>query len=81
MIAVNLYAGNEYWLAAGATDKAKNISVEVFDETGAPVTGEKFDEGTKAASGISVDNSGEYFVRVRLEDGDSAGICFVYCYK
>ncbi|MEO7723431.1 MAG: hypothetical protein ABIU29_01895 [Chthoniobacterales bacterium] len=81
VIAVNLYAGNEYWFSAGATEKAKKLSVQVFDETGALVTGEKFDSGTKAASGVSVDNSGEYFIRVRLDDGDPAGVCFVYSYK
>lgn len=31
VIAVNLYAGDEYWFAARATDKAKKISIEVFD--------------------------------------------------
>jgi hypothetical protein len=81
VIAVNLYAGNEYWFSAGATEKAKKIAVEVFDETGAPVAGEKFNSGTKAASGVSVDNSGEYFVRVRLEEGEPAGVCFLYSYK
>lgn len=81
VIAVNLYAGNEYWFSAGATDKAKKILLEVFDETGAPVAGEKFDSGTKAASGVSVENSGEYFIRVRLAEGDAAGVCFVYSYK
>jgi hypothetical protein len=81
VIAVNLYAGNEYWFSAGATEKAKKITVEVFDETGAPVAGEKFNSGTKAASGVSVDNSGEYFVRVRLEEGEPAGVCFLYSYK
>ncbi len=81
LIAVNLYAGNDYWFSAGATPKAKKLSVEVFDEAGAPVTGEKFNSGTKAASGISVENSGEYFIRVRLDEGDPAGVCFVYSYK
>lgn len=81
VIAVNLYAGNDYWFSAGATDKAKKLSLEVFDETGAPVKGEKFNSGTKAASGISVDNSGQYFVRVRLEEGEPAGVCFLYSYK
>ncbi len=81
VIAVNLYAGNEYWFSAGAAGKAKKISVEVFDETGAPVAGEKFDSGTKAASGVAVENSGEYFVRVRLDEGEPAGVCFVYSYK
>src|SRR4029077_9446441 len=40
IIAVNLYAGNEYWLSAGATEKAKKLSLDLFDETGAPVGAE-----------------------------------------
>ena len=81
LLAVNLYAGDEYWFSAGATEKAKKLTIEVFDETGAPVTTEKFNSGTKAAAGFSVSNSGEYFIRVRLEEGESAGVCFVYSYK
>ncbi len=81
VIAVNLYAGNEYWFSAGATEKAKKLSIDVFDETGAPVTTETFNEGTKAAAGLAVNNSGEYFIRVRLDEGDAAGVCFVYSYK
>ena len=81
LIAVNLYAGNQYWFSAGATDTAKKISVAIFDETGAPVTAEKYDSGTKAAAGLSVTSSGEYFIRVRLDEGEAAGVCFVYSYK
>ena len=81
IIAVNLYAGNEYWLSAGATEKAKKLTVDVFDETGAPVAAETFNSGTKAAAGFSVTNSGQYFVRVRLEEGEAAGVCFLYSYK
>ena len=81
IIAVNLYAGNEYWLSAGATEKAKKLTVDLFDETGAPVTAETFNADTKAAAGFSVTNSGQYFVRVRLEEGETAGVCFLYSYK
>jgi hypothetical protein len=35
---------------------------------GAPVAAETFNSGTKAAAGFSVTNSGQYFVRVRLEE-------------
>jgi len=81
LIAVNLYAGNEYWFSAGATDEAKALTVEVFDETGAPVTTQIFNSGTKAAAGFPVINSGQYFVRVRLVEGAPAGVCFLYSYK
>ena len=81
VIAVNLYAGNDYWFSAGATDKAKKLAVEVFDETGAPVTTQIYNSGTKAAAGFPVTKSGQYFVRVRLAEGEAAGVCFLYSYK
>jgi hypothetical protein len=81
VIAVNLYAGNEYWFSAGATDAAKKLSIEVFDETGAPVSAQMFNSGTKSAAGFAVTNSGQYFVRVQLTEGESAGVCFLYSYR
>jgi hypothetical protein len=81
LFAVNLYGGNQYWFSAGATEQAKKLAVEVFDETGALVTTEKYNAGTKAAAGLSVANSGEYFVSVRVDEGAPAGVCFVYSYK
>lgn len=81
LIAVNLYSGNDYWFSIGATDKAQKTAIEVFDETGAPLPTQKYNSGTKAAAGLSVTKSGEYFIRVRLEEGGPAGVCFVYSYK
>ena len=81
LFTVDLYAGNQYWFSAGATDAGKHLAVDVFDETGAPVTADKYHADGKAAAGISVANSGQYFVRVGLEEDAPAGICFVYSYK
>jgi hypothetical protein len=80
-IAVNLYAGNEYWLSAGATEKQRSSRWICSTKPGAPVAAETFNSGTKAAAGFSVTNSGQYFVRVRLEEGEAAGVCFLYSYK
>ena len=39
LIAVNLYAGNQYWFSAAAANaKAKKIAVAVYDEGGKPMT-------------------------------------------
>jgi hypothetical protein len=81
VIAVNLYAGNEYWFSAGATESAKKLAIDVFDESGAPVSTQMFNSGTKSAAGFAVTNSGQYFVRVQLTEGESAGVCFVYSYR
>lgn len=79
--AVNLFSGNQYWFSIGAPPPAKLLALEVFDETGAPVQTEKYQADGKAAAGLSVSNSGEYFIRVRLEDATPSAICFVYSYK
>ena len=53
LIAVNLYAGNQYWFSVGAIDPARKVAVNVYDETGKQVTTENYSEGEKAAAGFS----------------------------
>jgi hypothetical protein len=81
IFAVNLYAGDQYWFSVGAPAPAKHLTIEAFDETGAPVTTEKYSADGKAAAGLSVANSGQYFIRVRLEESAPAAVCFIYSYK
>jgi hypothetical protein len=81
LIAVNLYAGNQYWFVAGATGAAKKISVTVYDETGKQVTTESYDAGEKAAAGFSPTASGQYYVSVNLIEGQESSFCLVYSYK
>jgi hypothetical protein len=81
VVAVNLYAGNQYWFSAAANGKAKKISVDVYDETGKPMATETYNEGEKAAAGFSPTNSGQYFVAVSLLEGEPTTFCLVYSYK
>ena len=81
LVAVNLYAGNQYWFSAGATEPAKKIAVSVYDETGKRVTTDDYDAGEKAAAGFSPVNSGQYFVSVDLVEGQEGSFCLVYSYK
>lgn len=81
LIAVNLYAGNQYWFTAGATDLAKKITVTVYDEAGKQVETESYDAGEKAAAGFSPTSSGQYYVSVDLLDGQESSFCLVYAYK
>jgi hypothetical protein len=81
LIAVNLYAGNQYWFTAGATAPAKKVAVDVYDETGKPVLTEAYYSGEKAAAGFSPTNSGQYYVSVGLTEGAESSVCFVYSYK
>ena len=82
LIAVNLYAGNQYWFsAAAANDKAKKIAVDVYDEGGKPMTTESYNEGERASAGFSPTTSGQYFVAVSLVEGEPSTVCLVYSYK
>jgi hypothetical protein len=81
LIAVNLYAGNQYWFSTAANSKAKKISVELYDEAGKPLVTESFNEGEKASAGFSPTVSGQYFVAVSLLEGEPTTFCLVYSYK
>ena len=81
LIAVNLYAGNQYWFSVGTTDPAKKIGVNVYDESGKLLTTEHYDGGDRAAAGYSPSDSGQYFVSIDLLDGNASSFCLIYSYK
>jgi hypothetical protein len=81
LVAVNLFAGNQYWFSAAANTKAKKISVEVYDESGKPVVTEMYNSGDKASAGFSPTTSGQYFVSLGLLEGEPTTFCLVYSYK
>jgi len=81
LVAVNLYAGNQYWFSASATEPARKIAVSLYDEAGKQVTTETYNAGEKAAAGFSPVNSGQYFVSIDLIDGQEGSFCLVYSYK
>jgi len=81
LIAVNLYAGNQYWFAVGAVEPAKKVEVSVYDESGKQVTTENYSEGERAAAGFSPTSSGQYFISVGLVEGKESSFCLVYSYK
>ena len=81
LIAVNLYAGNQYWFSVGATEQAKKIAVNLYDETGKQVTTDNYSSGDQVAAGFSPTNSGQYYVSVDLLDGQESSFCLVYSYK
>lgn len=82
VIAVNLYAGNQYYFSLGSTDKAKKVNVTVFDETGKQVGDELFfQDRWRAAAGVSPVASGPYYVSIELLEGEPADFCLLYSYK
>lgn len=89
LVQVHLYAGNQYWFSVGASRKAKKLSITVFDETGAPVESDPYQdagkpqegEGPKAAAGFAPSVSGPYFIRIQELEGDPASFSLLYSYK
>ena len=84
VVVVNLYAGNQYYFSLGASDKAKKVSVTVYDEAGKKVADEQdFQDPDKirAAAGVSPVASGPYYVSVEVLDGTAADFCLLYSYK
>jgi hypothetical protein len=80
IVAVNLYAGNQYWFSAASTDDAKKVNVEVFDENGRQLPADNYSAGAAAAAGLSPSNSGQYFISLSV-DGAAATCCLLYSYK
>src|SRR5438128_6035858 len=56
LVAVNLYAGNQYWFSAGAAEPSAKIAVSVYNETGKQVSTDTHNAGEKAAAGFSPAN-------------------------
>ena len=81
VVAVNLYAGNQYWFSVGTTEPVKKAAISVYDETGKQMTTEDYSNGEKAAAGFAPVNSGQYFVAIDLIDGQEGSFCLVYSYK
>ncbi|HEV3409965.1 MAG TPA: hypothetical protein VG095_06710 [Chthoniobacterales bacterium] len=82
LVAVNLYAGNQYWFSVGASPAAKKFSVRIYDENGRPLESDSFAEEERAAAGFSPNLSGQYFIGIAPEEGSAnTTYCLVYSYK
>ena len=81
LVAVNLYAGNEYWFSVAAASKEQKVAVNLYDENGQPVPTEDFVQDERAAAGYSPTISGQYFVSIAAPEADTGTVCLVYSYK
>lgn len=81
IVLVNLYAGNEYWFSVAAGPQAKKVSVKVYNEQGALVESDPYQENATAAAGFTAAASGPYFIKIEELEGDASSFCLVYSYK
>jgi hypothetical protein len=81
LVALNLYAGNQYWFSVGTIEPIKKAAITGFDESGKQVTTESYSNEEKTAAGFAPGNSGQYFVAIDLAEGQEGSFCLVYSYK
>jgi hypothetical protein len=81
VLAVNLFAGNEYRFSAANLDPATQLRVSVFDGEGRPTGSENPLESSGATASVAPLRNGRHFVRLLMTEGDKAETCMVYFYK
>ena len=78
---VNLFSGNEYWFSGAAVPPARQIGIQIYDAKGQPVKIQTYEDGPVAAAGFVPEESGQYFVGIRLLSGEKSEFCLLYSYK
>jgi hypothetical protein len=81
LIAVHLFAGNDYWFSAANLDPDTQLKISLFDRWGNAAGGRESEGHAQATAGISPVRSGRYFVQLEMTEGDKASTCMVYSYK
>ncbi len=81
LVAVNLYAGNQYWFSVGSDDQSAQVAVQLYDEGGKPLAAEDYHGEATAAAGFSPTISGQYFVAIAPSEPTAGTYCLVYSYK
>lgn len=81
LIRVNLYAGNHYWFTLATSEKAKKVSVQVFDESGKAMAVDPYQDGSRAAAGFAPTASGPYLIKIEELEGEASAFALVYSYR
>lgn len=80
-LAVNLFAGNEYWFVAAVDATDLRPVVALYDPQGEPVAALKHDEPGLAAAGVTAGATGRYVVEIKTPRGPAADFCLLYLFK
>lgn len=81
VIAVHLFAKNKYSFHAAHLAPGTMVRLSIFDPQGNSLGGEELGGENSATAGITAENSGRYYLRLELTEGDKADACMVYSYK
>jgi hypothetical protein len=80
-LAVNLFAGNEYWFCAASPEGSRGPKLALFDPQGKPVSTLAYDGPGLAAVGVTAVVTGRYFVELAPGSGNPSEFCLIYLFK
>jgi hypothetical protein len=80
-LAVNLFAGNQYWFVAAVEATDARPVVALYDPRGEPVAVLTHDESGLAAAGVTAGVTGRYVVEVKAPRGAASDFCLLYLFK
>jgi hypothetical protein len=80
-LAVNLFAGNQYWFCGATSDSGETPSLSVRDPSGHPVETVDFGRDGIAAVGVTAAATGCYTLEIKGSSAGSREFCLLYLFK
>jgi hypothetical protein len=80
-LAVNLFAGNQYWFCAALSDPETVAALTVYDPQGRAVTAFGHTEAGLLATGVTAPETGRYVVELKASAGPSAHFVLLYLFR
>lgn len=80
-LAVNLFAGNQYWFCAAVGQPGEGPAIALYDPQGQAVKGLVYDAEGLAAVGVTAGTTGRYVVEVKAPHGAACDFCLIYLFK
>lgn len=80
-LAVNLFAGNQYWFCAATSDPAETPSLSLRDPSGHPVEVVRSEKDGVAAVGVTAGATGRYTLELKGSSPGTRSFCLLYLFK
>jgi hypothetical protein len=80
-LAVNLFAGNQYWFCAAVDAPDARPVVALYDPRGEPVAAVNHDGPGLTAAGVTAGVTGRYVVEIKAPRGPVSDFCLLYLFK
>ena len=80
-LAVNLFAGNQYWFCAASSSPAETPSLSLRNTEGKAVEAETFERNGIFAVGVTPPATGRYVLDLKGTERGSRDFCVLYLFK